>query len=509
MEITVGSDYSGVGAFDYAIDRVSDKKGFFVKKIFACDFDYHARVSFIANHGTSDDLKLAKTKEHKYFSDNVKRIALLEEEASREDKIILVNANEFAKRFSFYYPFNVYDREIPNESIDIYMTSPPCQAFSNAGKRKGKEDVRGILFFNSLEFIDINRPRVFIFENVEGLLSHDNGNTFSEWINLLGGKSINGNPVLFPYPDSVPYHLYYQVVNSRKHGVPQNRPRIFLVGIRDDQDSPFIFPNEEVLKKSLGDCLENSVDEKFFLSEEAIENLQTYNERQIKNNRGFSVKFRDIEKVKYMDTLKVGGGGKDDLLLVKTPKVVKLTRTEQAKMERAKNLKEKNKDTGKFSDRQYELRDQDYSDALLANPNPKKEGLIAVIEKSESEEEIYCNCDDSNLRKPDILCDELKVGTWRTHNDGKGFRAIKTKTCPTIPARAREDGSGQPVISYQSKIRRLTPLECFRLQDFPDEHVFKCIEAGVSDTQLYKQAGNSITVRPLQKIISNLKLFNK
>ena len=77
-----------------------------------------------------------------------------------------------------YYPENVYRREIPNESLDIYMTSPPCQAFSLAGKRKGKNDERGILFFNSLEFIEKNKPRFFCFENVKGLLSDDNGNTF-------------------------------------------------------------------------------------------------------------------------------------------------------------------------------------------------------------------------------------------------------------------------------------------------------------------------------------------
>lgn len=439
MEITVGSDYSGVGAFDYAINRVAKEKGFSVKKSFVCDFDYYARLSYIANFGTTGDLELAKSKEHKYFADNVKRIALLDKDPNDTDKQILIDANEFAKRFSFYYPFNVYDREVPKKSVGVYMTSPPCQAFSNAGKRKGKEDVRGILFYNSLNFIRLNKPQAFIFENVEGLLSHDNGNTFNEWINLLGGLSVNGNPVLFPYPDSVPYHLYYQVVNTRKHGVPQNRPRIFLVGIRDDQDCPFIFPNEEVLMKSLGDCLEDSVDDKHFLSEKMLE-LITYQKKG-------SIEIANINKGGQKGGVADGEGAFISCLTAsdyKQPKliqvqVVKLTRTEEAKKERAKNLKESKKDTGKFSDRQYELRDQEYSDALLANPNPKKEGLI----------------------------------------------------------------------SYEQRIRRLTPLECFRLKDFPDEHVFKCIDAGVSDTQLYKQAGNSITVRPLQKIISNLKFINK
>lgn len=86
------------------------------------------------------------------------------------------------------------------------------------------------------------------------------------------------------------------------------------------------------------------------------------------------------------------------------------------------------------------------------------------------------------------------VGTLRTHNDGKGFREIKDGICPAIPARAREDGSGQPVISDGARIRRLTPLECFRLQGFPDEIVQKAYEVGISDAQLYKMAGNTVTV---------------
>lgn len=87
----------------------------------------------------------------------------------------------------------------------------------------------------------------------------------------------------------------------------------------------------------------------------------------------------------------------------------------------------------------------------------------------------------------------IKVGTLRTHNDGKGFREIKNGYCPAIPARAREDGSGQPVIMEYS-VRRLTPLECFRLQGFPDDIVQKGYDLKISDSQLYKMAGNAVTV---------------
>ena len=227
--IKVGSDFSGVGAFNQALNRL----GIEYKEVFACDMDKYARQTFIHNYGEPD-----------------------------------------------YYPTNVYEREIPNESLDIYMTSPPCQAFSLAGKRLGKDDKRGILFFNSLEFIQVNKPRFFIFENVKGLLSDDGGKTFQEWVNLLGGKSVNGLAVLFPYEDSVPYHLYWKVLNAKEHGVPQNRERVFLVGIRDEKDNNFRFPVEEHLKLRLKNVLENEVDEKYFLSEERI-NTITNAERSI------------------------------------------------------------------------------------------------------------------------------------------------------------------------------------------------------------------------------------
>jgi DNA (cytosine-5)-methyltransferase 1 len=232
--IKVGSDFSGVGAFNQALRRL----GVDYKEVFACDMDKYARQTFIHNYGEPD-----------------------------------------------YFPTNVYDREIPTEPLDIYMTSPPCQAFSLAGKRKGKEDMRGILFFNSLEFIRINKPRYFIFENVKGLLSDDNGKTFSEWVNLLGGKSVNGDAIMFPYEDSVPYHLYWQVLNAKLHGVPQNRERVFLIGVRDDKDNTFRFPAEEHLTKRLKDVLDDEVDDKYYLSSKMVDWIGSHRDKRDSSNK--------------------------------------------------------------------------------------------------------------------------------------------------------------------------------------------------------------------------------
>jgi DNA (cytosine-5)-methyltransferase 1 len=362
--IKVGSDFSGVGAFNQALMRL----GVEYKEVFACDMDKYARQTFIHNYGEPE-----------------------------------------------YYPENVYERKIPKDSLDIYMTSPPCQAFSLAGKRLGKDDKRGILFFNSLEFIQVNKPRYFIFENVKGLLSDDNGKTFSEWVNMLGGKSVNGLPILFPYEYSVPYHLYWKVLNAKEHGVPQNRERVFLVGIRDDSDNSFRFPIEEHLTKRLKDVLEDDVADKYFLSEKMIDCLQNYESDKFQVN---------TEMINNTD-------------------LARSLRTEMAKMDRQDNYLKIKSATSKG------------------------------FEEATEGDSINFSVPNSETRRGRV---------------GKGV------------AQTLDTGCQQGVIK-KYKIRRLTPRECFRLMDFPDTFIW-----GVSDSQAYKQVGNSIVVNVLYKILKNLNL---
>lgn len=493
-EIRVGSDFSGVGAFDYAINRVAEQKGFKLKTVFACDWDHFARQSYTANHGTENDHELAKRK--------------------KQDQ------QSLAKEFSFYYPCDVYEREIPEESLDIYMTSPPCQAFSLAGKRKGKDDKRGILFFNSHEFIEKNKPRFFIFENVKGLLSDDGGKTFSEWINMLAGKSVNGNIQMFPYPDAVPYHVYWKVLNTKEHGVPQNRERVFIIGIRDDQDNDFQFPKEEPLQKKLKDVLEEFVDEKYFLSEEMVKNLIVYNERQIENNRGFSVKFRDPDSTEYMDALKCGGGGKDDLLKVKSATKQGF---EIAKEVDSINFEQPNSKTRKGrvgkpvaqtlntathqgvmvadyrADEGLRIRKDGNAPCITSSirhtdefhPKAGTRNAPLVIQKESSN----CVLVSKEVRSEQAKKNRKTTGTNDFRDKNIEFREQEHMNTVTTSL------TNDHLIKNDYKIRRLTPRECFRLQDFPDS--FKFV---VSDSQLYKQAGNSITVRVLQKILEKLKL---
>jgi DNA (cytosine-5)-methyltransferase 1 len=431
--IKVGSDFSGVGAFNQSLMRL----GIEFKEIFACDMDKYARQTFIHNYGEPE-----------------------------------------------YYPTNVYDRKIPSESLDIYMTSPPCQAFSLAGKRLGKDDKRGILFFNSHEFIQVNKPRYFIFENVKGLLSDDGGKTFQEWVNMLGGKSVNGVPVLFPYDESVPYHLYWKVLNAKHHGVPQNRERVFLIGIRDNQDNDFQFPKEEHLSKRLKDVLEEGVVDKYFLSNKMVNGLI--------NHQQFN-KF---------------------------------------------NLTIGDKEASCITSRVYKMGNADNYIQIVGNTNPcghgqngniyNEEGLAPTLSTNKGEGIKIKSATAKGYeeaKEGDSINFSVPNSETRRGRVGKGVAQTLDTGCnqgicvPVLTPnrikkrqngrRFKDDGEEMFTITTQDRhdiydgfrIRRLTPRECFRLMDFPDTFTWP-----VSDSQAYKQAGNSIVVNILYKIIKNLSI---
>jgi len=416
--IKIGSDFSGVGAFNQALIRL----GIEYDELFACDMDKYARQTFIDNYG-----------EPKYF------------------------------------PKDVYEREIPKESLDIYMTSPPCQAFSLAGKRLGKEDKRGILFFNSYEFIKINKPRYFIFENVKGLLSDDRGNTFNEWLNLLGGKSVNGAPVIFPYDDAVPYHIYWKVLNAKNYGVPQNRERVFIIGIRDDKDNKFSFPMEIPLKKRLKDVLEDNVDEKYFLSEKLLSYFSEH--KEIHKERGNGFKFEphtDKTLICNAISTKCGTRQTDPYIKVKSA-----------------------------TSKGYEIATE--GDSInFSVPNSKtKRGKVGkkigqTLDTACNQGVIYGNQRlNETIKKHRPFKNEILMIDSYNQSIHKDSICIRTTV----------NDSNMVHLWDGYQIRRLTPRECFRLMDFPD--TFKWT---VSDSQAYKQAGNSIVVGVLAAIIGKLKL---
>jgi DNA (cytosine-5)-methyltransferase 1 len=405
--IKVGGQFSGVGAFDQALIRL----GIDYQNVYQAEWDKYARQTYLHNY---------------------------------EEPI--------------YYVQDVHDtptKEITDKfgSLDIAMFSPPCQAFSLAGKRLGKADKRGVLFFNSHEFIQVNKPRFFIFENVKGLLSDDNGKTFSEWLNYLGGKSVNGNPVLFPVDEAVPYHIYWKVLNAKDYNVPQNRERVFIVGIREDADNNFCWPKEETLTKRLKDVLEDDVPDKYFLSDETIDRISKWNSNQNPFDKVF-------DENSIMSCLLARGDGEEHAGM----KILKIKSATQKGFELATE-----NDSINFS-----------------VPNSKTRRGRFGKEVAQTLD-TACN---QGICIPVLTPDraEKRQNGRRFKDDGEEMFTITT-----------QDRHG---IFDGFKIRRLTERECFRLMDFPDTFTWP-----VSASQAYKQAGNSIVVKMLELIISRLNIL--
>jgi DNA (cytosine-5)-methyltransferase 1 len=444
----VGSDFSGVGAFDQALRRLGIK----YQTIFACDMDKYARDTYVHNYGDPG-----------------------------------------------YFPMNVYEREIPKESLDIYMTSPPCQSFSLAGKRLGKEDKRGILFFNSHEFIQVNNPRYFIFENVKGLLSDDNGKTFSEWVNLLGGKSVNGLPILFPYDNSLDYHLYWKVLNAKDFGVPQNRERVFLIGIRDDEDNNFQFPKGEHLTKKLKDVLEDNVQDKYFLSEKMFSHL-------INHERSKEFINEDTQNVNTITSNY--SKQSSDLQYLKVNSAT-LKGYESATFGDSISLSHPGSQTrrGRVGNQIAQTIDSSSIQGVVQiNPSKESGGKQPYQQNRIYDSNGLIPALMSNLggdRNHNILYNDKRLNETIQKNDlpNGQVKAIDTynKKIQNNASTLTEPHHNTTRLWDGFKIRRLTPRECFRLMDFPDSFTWK-----VSDSQAYKQAGNSIVVNVLYNILKQL-----
>jgi len=143
-------------------------------------------------------------------------------------------------------------KDIP--SHDIILAGFPCQAFSIAGKRKGFEDTRGTLFFDVARIATFHKPKVLFLENVKGFVGHDNGNTFKTVQNTL---------------ENLGYKVYSKVLNAKDFGVPQNRERIYIVAFLD-KTVDFSFPKKLNFTKSIQDCLNKDINEKYYYNNKPL-----------------------------------------------------------------------------------------------------------------------------------------------------------------------------------------------------------------------------------------------
>lgn len=397
--LKVGTDFSGIGAPEMALNNL----GIEYDQVFSCEIDKHARKSYDAIHKAPG----------KFYIDITKR-----------------NHSEV-------------------EQLDLYVAGFPCQAFSLAGQRKGFDDVRGTLFFDVAEFIKVNQPKMFVLENVRGLLSHDNGRTYQTIIDILtnGGGTLNSQMSLDVFDDGLGYHCYTAVLNTKHYGIPQNRERIFIVGFKHFRK--FSFPKKQPLNLKLKDMLQDSVEEKYFLSEKAINGIQYSNFNQYKTI--------------IQDTEKVCG-----CLLsrdYKDPKCVKV-----------KSATKKG----------YEIAKEGDSISIVQQSKTRRGRVGKQVAQT-----ISTSCNQGILKYAkeieQSINQDVCTGLDASYYKGFGVR----------------QGKCRQLVENNFMIRRLTPLECFRLQAFPDDAFFEAQKV-CSDTQLYKQAGNSISVNVLEKLFKQM-----
>ncbi|QDP61317.1 MAG: putative cytosine-specific methyltransferase [Prokaryotic dsDNA virus sp.] len=360
------------------------------------------------------------------------------------------DVDKWAKKsyLSNYNPEIFYDditaREQKNTPyVDLYVAGFPCQAFSIAGKRKGFEDTRGTLFFDLLQYIQHVRPKYFILENVKGLVNHDKGNTYRTIMECL---------------KETKYRTYAKVLNTKHFGIPQNRERIFIVGFRDEHY--FEWPQHVNLEIKIKHLLESNVEEKYFLKEQQIEKLKEYNKRNEEKGNGFRAKFHDTEGI--MSALKVGGARADDLIEVRGCALRTWPRKSSA-------------DANQDRQKRLEFRSDNVVNTITTHSLDSMVGEIEWI--------------------ADVRTDE-------------GLRIRENGLSPCLTASknsASEISRSAPLVKEKKQnIRRLTPLECLRLQGFEDVFFKNCKDNDISDTQLYKQAGNSMSVNVLKGIIKKI-----
>lgn len=337
-------------------------------------------------------------------------------------------------------------------NVDIITGGFPCQAFSIAGKRRGFSDTRGTLFFEIARFASILKPEYLLLENVKGLLSHDSGNTFEVIISTL---------------DELGYDVEWQVLNSKEY-VPQNRERVFIVGHLRGAGTRKIFPFE-------GDG--KAPDREFKI--EKIGNIR----KNEKSQSGDVVSQNSIAPTLCSTTTQ------------KDPLKVAIPVMEPERVNKSQNGR-RFKENG---EEMFTLTAQGNHGIIVAghiNPNGFRQtnevldpsgictalrtfqggGLEPKIKVREATKKGYSEA---------VPGDSVNV----SHPDSKTRRGRVGKQI----ANTLLTGEEQATVTADLRIRKLTPRECWRLQGFPD-WAFDRAEKVNSNSQLYKQAGNSVTV---------------
>lgn len=351
-------------------------------------------------------------------------------------------------------------------SVDIITGGFPCQAFSVAGKRGGFEDTRGTLFFEIARIARVLKPRYLLLENVKGLLNHSRGTTFATILNTLG---------------ELGYWVEWQILNSKDFGVPQNRERVFIVGHFGGEPRRKVFP----ITRS---------------SRQALREL----------TRGLADAYRVYDPAGIARTLKAEAGGmgaKTGLYAVRSLGNIYPSGGQNGEVYDPEGLSPTLRSGQGVKGRGIGSSNSPKIAVPVLTPDRLKKRQNGRRFKEPGEPMFTLTSQD---RHGVMIKHKVEVRAVALQNANMQGRRIKEEGEPsfTISATDRHgvlmrhtDGMTREGI----RIRRLTPLECFRLQGFPDEFFHRAKAAGVSDSQLYKQAGNAVTVNVVYEIARRLQ----
>ncbi|AVZ84598.1 DNA cytosine methyltransferase [Acinetobacter sp. WCHA45] len=393
--LKLGTVFSGIGAIEHALERLSIPHDI----AFACD-NGNIEIDLERDEIEKNLADLSGFKEKKAYVDELytkkKKKNFVEES---------YQANYNIPQKHFHYDVRFLDGYQYRNEIDLFVGGSPCQSFSMVGKRGGFEDTRGTLFYEFARLVNEIRPKVFIYENVKGVLSHDDGNTWTIMQNVFSDLG---------------YKWHSQVLNSKNYGIPQNRERLFVVGFLD-QTVEFEFPKPQVLTKTMQDFLLENTPEKYYLGDKGIDFVTS-----------------------------------------------------------TKNL-----------NKQYTQINGSIGLCQKANQQFNWHGDFIF-------EELPNPIDEKYFLSEKLVNYVMATGTKGFYTRPKIDLEIARPLLATMTKMHRAGVDNY--VTTQGRIRKLTPRECLRLMGFCDS--FKIV---VSDTQAYRQAGNSIVVDVLIAILVQIK----
>lgn len=346
-------------------------------------------------------------------------------------------------------------REITEiEPFDFLLAGFPCQPFSYAGKRQGFGDTRGTLFFEIERILGRYRPKAFLLENVRGLYTHDGGRTFETIMSKL---------------HELGYGTYDLILNSSDFNVPQNRVRLYILGILGEvpkmtlktnlgaTDSHAFKKNAEK-SRTVGDILENNVSEKYYCSTAFEEQLRSVVGNDLSVLHGY--RMIDYRGGQSLHSWELGKKGKC------SPAEIQFMNS--LILNRRKPIFGKQQDGKKLTLEQIKTF---YTD----------DDILEVIEALKSKG--YLKEEDGKFNP---VCGNMS------------FEVFKFLDPNSISITLTSSDSNRLGVIQENRARRITPRECARLQGFPDTFI-----VNPSDAFAYKQFGNSVSVPVIEALVSD------